>query len=133
MSSSTSYRHLIDRMTAEMKAGNLEGVLAQLHPDVVVHEAASLPYGGTWTGHEGFADLITKIMSLAELKILDHTGYETADRLIAHMTLGLRCHATGDVLTTDVVEIYRVADGLISDIDVYYKDVHALVAFFNKK
>jgi hypothetical protein len=126
----SGYGYLIDRMVAAMQAGNLEGILAQLHPRIVVREATSLPYGGNWTGHEGFTGLVTTIMGLASMQIVDHTVHETSDGMVAHMTLSFTSNATGAVLASEVVELYQVNDDLISDIDVYYKDVHALVEFF---
>jgi hypothetical protein len=36
--------------------------------------------------------------------------------------------AAGIGFGTEIVEIYGFVDGLIADIDVYYKDTHTLVA-----
>lgn len=40
---------------------NLGGMLAELDPDVVVDVPRSLPHGGRWSGHEGFAALFAEV------------------------------------------------------------------------
>lgn len=39
--------------------------------DIVIREAAGLPYGGDWKGKDGLRDLMTKIGSLAKLTPMD--------------------------------------------------------------
>lgn len=117
---------------AAMQAGDLDGVLALIHPDIEVHEPESLPYGGTWRGRDGFTDLITTIMGIAEMGITAHTAHETADGVILAMDVSFTSRNTGDVLRTRVVEVDRVEDGMLRDVDVFYKDVKATVEFFER-
>ncbi|TGD88392.1 nuclear transport factor 2 family protein [Mycolicibacterium sp. CH28] len=112
-----------------MQAGNIDGVLTRLHPEVVVHEAESLPYGGDWLGLDGFARLLTVLTNRADLDIREYTTYPTVDGVIIAMGVRMTSRTSAQTLDTSLVEIYRVVDGLIREIDVYYKDVKALVDF----
>jgi len=121
----------IEGMVAALRGGDLDGLLGRLHPDVEVHEAASLPYGGIIRGREAFRDeLIMTIMGLATLAIdTVRIGQLDDGRLIVEMDLAFTSRATGETLQMPVVEIYTIVDGLVGRIDVYYKDTKRLVEF----
>ena len=44
-----------------------------------------------------------------------------ADQVFLQMHMTFTAHATGRSTSLPGVEIYRLTDGLISDVDVYYK------------
>jgi hypothetical protein len=46
--------------------------------------------------------------------------------VVAEMQASLRSKETGRNLDTQIVELYRFTDGLISNIDVFYKDTKAV-------
>jgi uncharacterized protein len=39
-----------------MEKGDIAAASSYLHENVTVYEPPALPYGGTWVGHEGFAE-----------------------------------------------------------------------------
>jgi len=127
MSKVSESRAIGDGLVADMLSGNLDGVLARLHPNIVVHEADSLPFGGDWTGRDGFANLVANLSSYAELDIPEYTIYETAVGMVIVMQVTLTSRASAATLRTRIAEIYRLTDGLVSEIDVYYKDVKAVL------
>ncbi len=110
------------------------GVAGQTDPfdeKIVIREAAELPYGGDWTGKEGLRDLMTRIASLAKLTPIDVEVFDAGDGcVITRQTAKLTHEASGDELSIPMVEVYKLVDEKIVEIDVYYKDTKAMVDFF---
>jgi hypothetical protein len=110
--------------------GDLDEVLSLLTEDVVVHEAASLPYAGEHRGHDGFlrlADAFNRVWEMTSE--LDLTFLDTGtDRVVVLVAYDVVARATGRPFRLDHVEIYTVRDGRIADLDIYYKDTAAMVA-----
>ena len=100
---------------------------------IVIHEAASLPYGGDWTGKDGLRALMDRIASVANLSV-SPAGVELFDvghgHVITRQTALLSSPGTGETLPVQMVEVYKLVNGKITDIDVYYKDTKAMSDFF---
>ncbi len=102
---------------------------ALLHRDFVVHEAGGLPYSGEYHGAEGFFELLGKMNEAMELTPGDSFQYLLADDTVAiRGRLRLTSRASGESVEMSLVEIYTIRDGLIVDLDVYYKDPSAVTA-----
>lgn len=56
----------------------LEAMLDILDPDIVAHQPESLPYGGVWRGHRGFADRLTLFVECCR-------GLESTDDAACHV------------------------------------------------
>src|SRR4051794_5315844 len=93
--------------------GDIERVLQLVSPDVVVHEAPSLPYPGDHHGHDGFLALtdafnsVWEIVSDLDITFLD--GDET--RVIAIVAYDVITRPTGVPLRLRMVEVYTVVGG----------------------
>jgi hypothetical protein len=99
--------------------------------DIVVREAAELPYGGEWKGKEGLHDLMTKIGSLAHLTLADVQVFDAGDGwVVARQSARFLDECSADELVIFMVEVYKLANDKIVEIDVYYKDTKAMVDFF---
>ena len=86
---------------------------------IVIHEAASLPYGGDWTG------------KAAEGGSAGVELFDVGDgHVITRQTALLSAPGTGETLPVQMVEVYKLVNGKIADIDVYYKDTKAMSDFF---
>ena len=120
---------VMDRFVAAFEAGDLAGACGLLHPDAVVHEAAGLPYSGDYKGPDGFAALVGTMAGSYDFKLLD-TEYLPVDdeRIVVRMVARFTSRTSGNSVQFPVVEIYTVRDGLIRDVDVYYKDPGAVSA-----
>jgi uncharacterized protein len=120
---------VVERFEHAFVRGDMDEVLSLLHEDIVVHEAASLPYAGDHRGHDGFLKLaatfngVWEMTSPLDLTFLD-AGEATVVVLVRYDVIA---RATGNALTLDHVEIYTVRDGKITDLDVYYRDTAAIV------
>jgi uncharacterized protein len=102
--------------------GDAQRMKSYLADDVVLHEAAVLPYGGDHVGVEGFFDSLQKASSIFDAEALKWEVLDAGEKAVLHMLVRLTSRRTGAVLETPVVEIFGFRDGKIVDDDVYYKD-----------
>ncbi|PWI06642.1 hypothetical protein DIZ27_32215 [Streptomyces sp. NWU339] len=119
----------------------MKGELADMGPterpdmfqeDIVVREAGSLPYGGDWNGKEGLRLLMDTIGSITELSPSDIEVFDGGNGyVLSRQTANFTLKSTGATLSVPMVEVYRLVDGKITEIDVYYKDTKAMVDFFS--
>jgi uncharacterized protein len=108
---------------------NMERASALLHHDLVVHEAGGLPYSGEYHGPQGFRELLTTMNESMELTAGPVTrDCLSDDTVVSRFRLTLTARASGESVEMDLVELYKVRDGLIVDLDVYYKDPAAVTA-----
>jgi uncharacterized protein len=64
-------RDLMTRLYTAALDGDIAAMPELLHPDVEIEEAASLPFGGTYGGHDGLLALfgtIGRLLDLSKLK-----------------------------------------------------------------
>jgi ketosteroid isomerase-like protein len=120
---------VVEKFLSAITAFDVETALSCLHPDCRVEEAASLPYGGTHVGVEGFMAIFTKLTEVAAPAFESFEVFDAGRRVIGRIELLLTAHASGNQLRMTVVEIYTVSDGAITSADVYYKDTKALAEF----
>jgi ketosteroid isomerase-like protein len=117
---------VVRRFTAGLRAGDVPGCLELLADDIVFSEPDGLPFGGDYHGKDGFVRLLRAVgrdfrMDLDEPAIGD-AGAFVAVRVRGRVT----SRATGRWLDLRVVDLYELRDGLITRVDVYYKDPRAL-------
>jgi ketosteroid isomerase-like protein len=106
-------------------------MLAELDPDVVVHVPDSLPHGGTWVGHAGFAALfnvVTEHWEKFEVVYDDAKWHQIDDsRVLTHGRLSGVLRANGLVVDMPVVSIFTFTSRGLSRLDHFYKDTAAIV------
>jgi uncharacterized protein len=124
----TRTRAAVERFYSGMLTADLAAVEVVLHPDVVVSEPGSLPYGGEHVGADAVVKLLGLLcagIALDEVRrgdVLVH-GERAAAFLEVPFTL-----ADGGPQFLPVVETFLVRDGLITQIKPYYFDTAALLA-----
>ena len=133
---------MIKAMLGHSAAEGIDGDLADMqevdvqdpfHPDIVVREAAGLPYGGDWNGIDGLRDLMTKMRSLTKLSPIEVEVFDAGDDyVITRQTALMEDEGSGATLRVPMVEVYRMVEGKIAEIDVFYKDTKAMVDFFEQ-
>jgi uncharacterized protein len=112
-------------------AGDIEGVFALLHPEVVIHEGAGLPYAGEYVGAAGLQELVGKIMTPIEMTLDSYQVSDGGDCAISRLEMTFTSRTTGKVVKMPGVEIYNTADGKVSRIDVYYKSTSEIADLAN--
>lgn len=124
----TIVRKLIDAVSA----GDIDGMLSLLAPDLEVVEPASLPYGGVHRGVEDFCKNVLEVMlSKAEMGATNHRLFSSGDTVVVSMLSSVTSRRTGNVLQMPYLELYTVKEGLVTRIDAYPQDTKKLVDFLD--
>ena len=109
-----------------LSGGDADRAFKLLHPDVVVYEADALPYSGTYHGVEGFGQMMEQLFGTFDLQINKYEVLDAGDTVIARMDISLTARSSGRSVSMPIVELYRFTDGLISEVDIFYKDTAAV-------
>ena len=112
-------------------ARDIEGVFALVHPEVVVHEGAGLPYAGEYVGPGGLQDLLGKIMTPMEMTLDSYQVSDGGDCAIARLQMTFTSRSSGKAVNMPGVELYNTTDGKVSKIDVYYKSTSEIADLAN--
>jgi ketosteroid isomerase-like protein len=109
-----------------LSGGDADRAFKLLHPDVVVYEADALPYSGTYHGVEGFGQMMEGLSRAFDLQVNKYEVLDAGDTVIARMDISLTARSSGRSVSMPIVELYRFTDGLISEVDIFYKDTAAV-------
>lgn len=105
------------------------GLAATLHPDVVMHQAAGLPYGGDWTGAAGLERFFAAMSDTwSALEVLDQEYVTQGDTVVIVLRMRARSRATGREIDMPMAQVVRIEDGLIRDFRPFYWDTAAVTA-----
>jgi uncharacterized protein len=122
-------RSVVEQFYDCLLRADLDGVSRLLHPDVVVHEAPSSPYGGAHTGRTEALKLLARMI----FQIIVET-VTVGDVLVgaspAAAFLEIPFTPADPTLLQarlSVVETFVIRDGLITEITPYYYDTAAVV------
>jgi ketosteroid isomerase-like protein len=103
---------------------SLDNLFASLHPEVVVSEAASLPFGGTYHGIAGVQELFGKMFAAWEdgLQIAKEGLFDAGDQVVAILRLNGRARATGTPCEMQLAELWTLRDGKVIALKPFYWD-----------
>jgi len=102
---------------------------ATFHPEVVVHEPASLPYAGDWTGLAGLGALFRKMQRVwSDMRIEGLEAVRSGDTVFMACTLHLTCRCGGSAIRQPFAEVLRFRDGLLVEGTPFYHDTEAIAA-----
>jgi len=121
---------VVRRFEDAFASGDIDGVLASLTDDVVVHECDSVPYPGDYGGKDGFMQLLQDFIATWELEgglVVEEILPAGDDRVLVLAHADVVAKATGKALELRIAEVYTIRDGAIADIVVHYWDTHAMV------
>jgi ketosteroid isomerase-like protein len=109
--------------------GDFAEMAACLATDVVMYQAANLPYGGEWHGPDGIRRFMDAMKETwLSLEFLEQRFVADGDAVVIYNVGKLRARATGRVLNTSVMQLMTFRDGLISEIRPFYLDTAAVMA-----
>jgi uncharacterized protein len=121
-------RAIVEKFVVAFGDGRLQDALSLLDDDFVIHAAGDVPYSGDYRGADGLSELITKFRSSTSRRARTCITSSTATNVGLHCRVALRSRASGKSIETGVTEVFSVRDGLIVDIDVYYKNPSAVAS-----
>lgn len=123
---------IVRRLFEAVERRDLAGVLAAYDPEIVIREAASLPYGGEYRGHEGavkhgegYVAAWGALQTAAEQK-LSPTFLDAGDSVVVLW----RQRAAKDEQKFDsaAASVYRLSDGKIVESEMF-QDTAAVLEF----
>ena len=96
---------VVERFEHAFVRGDMDEVLTLLAPDVVVHEASSLPYPGDHRGIDGFLKLAEAFNRVWEIKSrLDLTFLDAGEeKVVALVKFDVEARVSGRPLTLRLV------------------------------
>lgn len=98
-------------------------------PDVELHQAAGLPYGGLWRGHAGMERFFLAMSTTWDrFDMAEQTILSDAGPLVVHTHVHARSRATGRELDFPILQTIVVLDGLITEVHPFYWDTAAITA-----
>ncbi len=98
-------------------------------PDVVLHQAPSLPYGGTWRGHEGMERFMVAMSEAwASLDMVEQTYLSKTNPLVVLTQVHARARATGQELDFPILQTITVEADRISEVRPFYWDTAAIAS-----
>ncbi|WP_190111142.1 nuclear transport factor 2 family protein [Streptomyces cinnamoneus] len=96
-------------------------------PDVVLHQADALPYGGTWRGHAGMEQFFLAMSAAWESFDMEEQEFlATGETAVVLTRVRARARATGRELAFPILQTIRVEDGRIVEVHPFYWDTAAV-------
>lgn len=97
--------------------------------DVVLHQAESLPYGGTWRGHEGMERFFVAMSQAWEsFDMVEQEFLATEGTVVVRTRVHAQSRATGRELTFPILQTITVQDGRITEVRPFYWDTAAIAS-----
>ena len=129
---------IIRRLFEAVEERKIEPMLEIYHPDVVVREADSLPYGGEYRGHDGVVQ-----HGLGYVRTWDPVQTDE-DRELQLEFVGVgdtvfvlwrqKAHARdGSRLDLPAISVYRLRNGRVVESQMHHLDTAALVEFLENE
>lgn len=122
---------VVRALYAALSAGDVPGVVARLHPDVVVDEPPQLPWGGVTRGRDAYvAQILGGLSRAANITITNSRVFKgEGGRVVGQLTGTLTARTSGEVYPVTFVELHEVRAGTVRRMDIYVKDPTGLAAF----
>lgn len=130
-----SAMELLERMFAvelrflQQEEADLGLLATAFHPDVVVHEPASLPYAGDWRGLDGVGRLFrTMRETWSDLSVDGLQAAKTGDTVFMTCSLRLTTRGSGKTIIQPFAEVLRFEGGRLIEGTPFYFDTAAIKA-----
>lgn len=115
-------------MARRFMRGDSAGAAALFHPRIRIEQPASLPHGGWHEGHAGMAAMGAEFARHWSRAIEEPRIFGCGPVVLQVTTQTWTAHETGRAATVDVVELFQVGDGMITEIRVFQQDTHLLLS-----
>jgi ketosteroid isomerase-like protein len=119
---------IVEELGRRFRAGDTQGAMALYDPDVRVEQPASLPHGGEHRGADGLAAMGAQFARHWDRTIGAAELLDCGERVVQLTTQTWTARTTGRAATVDVVELFTIVDGRITEIRVFQQDTAALLA-----
>ncbi|MFQ3595592.1 MAG: nuclear transport factor 2 family protein [Sphingomonadaceae bacterium] len=101
--------------------GDWEAAERELHDDLVIHEAESLPYAGAYRGKDALRRLVGMVLGHWPNAGLERLGMAAGDGRVV-VFFRMRIDAPAGPLVHEIVEVNEFRDGKVAVIKPFYWD-----------
>ena len=119
---------VVEELARRFGAGDMDGARALFHPALRIEQPSSLPHGGSHHGLDGMAAMGAAFAEHWERMIADPRILGCGPTVVQVTTQTWTAKATGRSATVDVVELFALTDGRISEIRVFQQDTALLLS-----
>ncbi|WP_285486100.1 nuclear transport factor 2 family protein [Amycolatopsis taiwanensis] len=96
-------------------------------PNVELHQADALPYGGLWRGHAGLEQFFLAMSRAWDVfEMVDQEFLTSTSPLVVRTHVHARARATGRELRFPILQTITVEDGCITEVHPFYWDTAAI-------
>ncbi|MEV5514323.1 nuclear transport factor 2 family protein [Streptomyces flaveolus] len=96
-------------------------------PDVELHQADALPYGGVWRGHEGMTQFFLLMGEVWEsFHMVEQQFLATGETAVVLTQVRARARASGRELGFPILQAITVKNGRITEVRPFYWDTRAI-------
>ena len=112
----------------EAGGGSFSDIAATLDPECVIHQPASLPYGGEWKGHKGCEAWMKAFAEQwSSMDVKDSELYPSGDVLMSKSHVYAIHRQSGKRLDWPLLQFFRMRDGRILELIPFYWDTATLL------
>ena len=98
-------------------------VAATLHPQIVMIQADSLPFGGQWHGRDGFETWMQAFgEAWSSVSATDLRFFEQDDTVVVVAQMEATARASGQSFRAPICHVVRIRDGLLMEFRMFYWD-----------
>jgi uncharacterized protein len=127
------------RLFKAVEERDVAGVLAAYAPDIIIRDAASLPYGGIYHGLEGAKQHVESAaqtwddLQPESVRKMDAVFLDAGEYVVVLWRLkGLEA-SNKKKLDVPTVSVYKMRNGKIVESQMFYSDTVAIVQFLASK
>ncbi|MFD5321569.1 nuclear transport factor 2 family protein [Streptomyces sp. NPDC127098] len=96
-------------------------------PDVVLHQAEALPFGGTWRGHAGMERFFLAMsLTWESFDMVEQEFLATGETAVVLTQVRARARTTGRELAFPILQTLTIEDGRIARVQPFYWDTAAI-------
>jgi hypothetical protein len=118
----------VDELARRFRAGDFAGAFELFAPHVRIQQPASLPHGGWHDGRDAVDEMGATFRRYWDRTIDAPRVLSCDESLVMVTTQTWTAKGTGRSATVDVVELFTVTDGLVSEVRVFQQDTALLLA-----
>jgi ketosteroid isomerase-like protein len=131
MSATThSGAEIVRRFYELLGQGEAEAAQQLLHEDLVIDEPPELPFGGIFRGRSAPLDIFARIGPVAQPTVVGDLAIHESDGPVVVTLTGRYTKPSGETIDAPIAELCTVQDGVITRMDVFYKNPGEVAAFF---
>ena len=107
-------------------------IAATLDPECIIHQPASLPYGGEWRGHAGFEAWMRAFTAVwSSLEVREPELFPLGEVLVSRSHVYATARRDSRKADWPLLQLFRFRNGRILELQPFYWDTAALLASIN--